>query len=154
VFLSLLLFLKKKKKDPDEVLKNMGFEVDQFGEVLKLHSKLMNPCIYLCGYGILSSEHEIMSWMGALVTLSWVMQRRCPLIDSGSTHSFVSPQVIKAPRLSIVPCYTRMKVTVANGQIMYTLLSKFSVANARGAILFLTLECSKLEVCDLVLGKY
>lgn len=74
------------------------------------------------------------------------MQRRRPLIDSGSTHSFVSPQVIKALRLSIVPYYTRMKVTVANEQIMYKLLSKFSVANARGAILFLTIECSKLEV--------
>lgn len=42
------------------------------------------------------------------------------LIDSGSTHSFVSSQVIKILKLPIQPCYAKLKVTVANGQVMYT----------------------------------
>jgi len=42
------------------------------------------------------------------------------LIDSGSTHSFVSPQVVKALRLSVVPCFIRMKVKVTNEEAMHT----------------------------------
>ncbi|PHT93965.1 hypothetical protein T459_01847 [Capsicum annuum] len=41
------------------------------------------------------------------------------LIDSGSTHSFVSPQVVKILKLPVQPCYAKLKVTVANGQVMY-----------------------------------
>ncbi|XP_019238918.1 PREDICTED: uncharacterized protein LOC109218971 [Nicotiana attenuata] len=40
------------------------------------------------------------------------------LIDSGATHSFVDPRVIKQLRLNMVPTDRIMNVKVANGQIM------------------------------------
>lgn len=75
------------------------------------------------------------------------------LIDSGSTHSFIDPHIVKMLKLPVQPMKTPSSVVVANGQTMFCdKMSPLFNWKMHDEQFIVKIRLLKVGGCDMVLG--